>query len=60
MSISDQINELRAELAGCALTKAEHSAGEVELTALIAKQAALEAAAWDEFFDVASEAPAKS
>ena len=60
MFISDQINELRAELAGCSLTKADHSAVEVELTALIAKQAELEAAAWDEFSDVASDAPAKS
>jgi hypothetical protein len=60
MSISDQINELRAELAGCALTKAERAAMEAELAAFAAQQAALEATAWHEFFEVASEAPAKS
>ena len=60
MFISDQINELRAELAKCALTKAEHSAVKAELTALIAKQAALEAAAWDEFFDIAPAATVQS
>jgi DNA-binding GntR family transcriptional regulator len=60
MSISDQINELRAELAGCVLTKAERVAIEAELAALVEKQEGLEAAASDDSFDSASEAPAES
>jgi hypothetical protein len=42
MFISDQINELRAELAGCVFSKAERAKVEAELAALIAEREAVE------------------
>jgi len=40
IAISDQINELRAELHGCFLTKVERVQAKAELAALIAKEQA--------------------
>jgi len=40
IAISDQINELRAELHGCFLTKVERVQAKVELAALIAQEQA--------------------
>ena len=51
MVIIDQINELRAELANCALTKKERVAAEAELAALIAEGAAEERRAAEAFFE---------
>ena len=45
MTIHDHIAELRAELAGCILTRAERRAIEAELAAALAEAAATEEAA---------------
>jgi hypothetical protein len=42
MFISDQINELRAELAECVFTKAERAKLEAELAALVIERQAAE------------------
>lgn len=55
LTIHDQIQELRAELACCALTRRERIAAEAELERLRAEQARL-----DQSFDAALEAWIKS
>ena len=51
MAIIDQINELKAELASCALTKKERIAAEAELATLIAEGAPAENRAAEAFFE---------
>jgi hypothetical protein len=54
LTIYDQVQELRAELAGCLLTRRERSQTQAELKKLIAEQAKL-----DRVFNaaLANEAP---
>ena len=54
LNIYDQIQELRAELAGCILTRCERAQAQAELTRLVAEQAKL-----DRAFDaaIAEKAP---
>lgn len=42
MTTIDQINELRAELAGCILSPSEREAAQAELAKLVAEQAAID------------------
>jgi len=42
LTIYDQIQELRAELAGCILTRCERAAAQVQLNKLLAEQAILD------------------
>jgi len=42
LTIYDQIQELRAELAGCILTRCERAIAQAELNKLLAEQAALD------------------
>jgi hypothetical protein len=51
IALYDQIQELRAELRGCALTRRERAQAQAELVQAIAQQAALDGA-----FDRALEA----
>jgi septal ring factor EnvC (AmiA/AmiB activator) len=44
LNIYDQIQELRAELAGCILTRRERAQAQAELTRLVAEQAKLDRA----------------